>query len=119
MKTQLDQVNLTIHKLGNLFHSILLLAAMLFVLSLLGWLFAGSSGMKWVLIAGAISLILSPGLSPYIILRWYGAGPLSPAQSPALYSALGELSRRARLPDVPGLYYVPTSMLNAVYHRQS
>lgn len=116
MKTQLDQVNLTIHKLGNLFHSILLLAAMLFVLSLLGWLFAGSSGMKWVLIAGAISLILSPGLSPYIILRWYGwygARPLSQTQTPALYSALGELSRRAKLPDVPKLYHVPTRMLNA------
>ena len=113
MKTQLDQVNLTIHKLGNLFHSILLLAAMMFVLSLLGWLFAGSDGMKWVLIIGAFSLVLSPNLSPYIILRWYGARPLSPAQSPVLYSAIGELSRRAKLPGVPELYYVPTSMLNA------
>jgi len=113
MNTQIDEVNLTIHKLGNLFHSILLLAGMMFVLSLLGWMFAGSSGMKWVIIIGAISLILSPRLSPHIILRWYGARPLSQTQTPALYSALRGLSRRAKLPGVPELYYVPTSMLNA------
>jgi len=113
MNTQLSDINLTLHKLGNSLHSILLLAGMMFVLSLLGWLFAGPNGMKWVLITGAISLILSPRLSPHIILRWYGARSLSQTQSPALYSALCELSRRAKLPSVPDLYYVPTSMLNA------
>ena len=82
------------------------------VLSLLGWLFAGSDGMKWVLIIGAISLVLSPRLSPHIILKWYGARPLSQTQTPVPYSAIGELSRRAKLPAAPKLYYVPTSMLN-------
>ena len=110
---QLNDINLTLHKLGNFLHSILLLAGMIIVLSLLGWLFAGPSGMKWVLITGAISLILSPSLSPQIILKWYGARPISQAQSPALYSALRELSRRANLANVPKLYHVPTSMLNA------
>jgi len=113
MSTELNDIKLNLHKLGNFFHSILLLAGMMFVLSFLGWLFAGSSGMKWVLITGAVSLILSPRLSPHIILKWYGARPLSQTQSPTLYSALAELSRRAKLPAVPKLYYVPTSMLNA------
>ena len=91
----------------------MLLASMVLLLGLLGWIFAGPSGIRWVVIITVISLIIGPQLSHKVILRWYAAKPLSPQQAPDLYAALRELAQRANLPRTPTIYYVPTKMLNA------
>ena len=46
-------------------------------------------------------------------MRMYGATRLGPGQAPSLSAALLELSQRAGLSEVPDLYYLPSSMVNA------
>ena len=97
----------------HILHSLLLLAGMVCLLSLLAWIFAGPSGMWWVFIIGLVSFALSPKLSPQIIMRWHGGRPLSPSKAPHLYKLIQELARRAGLSHLPSLYIVPNQDLNA------
>ena len=113
MHDDLYQINTLKHKIVNWLHSLMLLAGMALLLGLLGWIFAGPSGIRWAVIITVISLIVSPHLSPKVILRWYAAKPLIPHQVPDLYAALQELAQRAGLSRPPVIYYVPTKMLNA------
>jgi len=107
------QINTLKHKIVNWLHSLMLLAGMALLLGLLGWIFAGPVGIRWATIITIVSLVISPHLSPRIILRWYAAKPISYQEAPALYSVLRELSQRAKLQNTPTLYYVPTKILNA------
>ncbi len=107
------QINTLKHKIVNWLHSLMLLVGMALLLGLLGWIFAGPSGIRWAVIITVISMIISPHLSPGVILRWYAAKPLIPHQAPDLYAALQELAQRAGLPRLPVIYYVPTKILNA------
>ena len=113
MNSELYQINAFKHKVVNLLHSVVLLGGMAFLLGLLGWIFAGPVGIRWATIITIVSLVISPHLSPRIILRWYAAKPISYQEAPALYSVLRELSQRAKLQNTPTLYYVPTKILNA------
>jgi heat shock protein HtpX len=113
MNSELDQINAFKHKVVNWLHSVALLGGMTLLLSLLGWIFAGPAGIRWATIITIVSLVISPHLSPRIILRWYAAKPISYQEAPALYSVLRELSQRAKLESAPILYYVPSKILNA------
>jgi heat shock protein HtpX len=93
--------------------SVLLLGGMIGLLSLCGWLVAGVEGLLWIAVGGGLSLLLSPRLSPRLLLRMYRAVRLGPADLPAVFEVLVEISRRAGLERLPDLYYVPSSTLNA------
>ena len=108
-----DSRRLRRHKVNNLIHSFLIMTGMIALLSLLGWSIGGIKGLKWLLFIGLFMLILTPRLSPHMILRLYGARPLRQVEAPRLYAVMEELRRRADLPHVPKLYYVPSSVLNA------
>ncbi|MFW5931991.1 MAG: zinc metalloprotease HtpX [Desulfohalobiaceae bacterium] len=97
-------------KLKNILHSICIVLALLLLMAALGWLVAGSLGVKWTLFLSALLLFMSQRVSPQLILRMYQARPL---QSPYLNQALQEIARRAELNFVPGLYYVPSQIFNA------
>jgi len=101
------------HSLANRLHSLLLLAIMGGFLALLGELLWGSDGIILLLLLGAILLLLNPVITPQLIMRMYRATRLTPDRSPALHAALVELTRRADLPTIPVLYYIPSSMLSA------
>lgn len=101
------------HRLLNALQSLLLLGAMAALLSGLGWVVAAGTGVLWALGGGALLVAFNPGFSPQIILRMYGAQPLSPRQVPELHSLLAALAKRAALSAVPALYYVPSRLLNA------
>ena len=101
------------HSLSNRLHSLLLFAVMAGFLALLGWMLWGSDGIFLLLLLGATLLLINPVVTPQLIMRMYHATPLAPSQAPALHSALTELARRAELPTVPTLYYIPSSMLSA------
>jgi heat shock protein HtpX len=105
--------NILKHKITNLLHSAALLGGMAFLLGLLGWIFAGLSGVSWAIILTLASLMITPHLSPRILLRWYGARPVPPHAAPQLYSVLRQLAKRGGLSGMPVLYRVPTRMLNA------
>jgi heat shock protein HtpX len=100
-------------KWANLVHSLLLFGAMVLLCGLLGWVVAGESGLVWALGLGVMILVLTPGLSPRMILRFYGARPLAPTEAPALFALTRELARRAGLAVAPDLAYVPSQTPNA------
>ncbi|MGD8643477.1 MAG: zinc metalloprotease HtpX [Chromatiales bacterium] len=101
------------HRVGNALQSLLLLGGMLAILALIGRLLAGPEGMVMTLIAGAFLLLIGPRISPALMLRLYGARPLSPSHAPRLHALLRELSARAGLGDVPELHYLPSRVMNA------
>jgi heat shock protein HtpX len=101
------------HALANTLQSIALLAAMGGFLALLGWMLWGANGVVWLLLAGALLLLFNPVASPGLIMRMYRAERVTPDRAPLLTGALTDLARRAGLPTVPALYYIPSSMTNA------
>lgn len=101
------------HDFRNWLHTVLLLGSMLALLALLGWLVAGQTGIIWSVILGGILVLFGQQVSPQLVLRMYRARPLTATEAPQLYEIMAELARRAQLPFVPTLYYVPSRMLNA------
>lgn len=101
------------HKRVNTLQSLLLLLAMVGLLSLLGWMIGGAQGILLLLLGGLLLVLLNPRWSPGLLLRAYRAHRLEPWQAPALHSLLVTLARRAELPTVPALYYIPSRILSA------
>lgn len=109
----MDSKSLYKHKVNNLIHSVLIFTGMILLVSFLGWSIGGTQGLKWLFFISIFMLIMSPRVSSRMILRLYGARPLHAREVPRLYAALEELTRRANLPELPSLNYVPSRMLNA------
>jgi len=103
----------TYYRLRNYLHSLILLAGMLALLSLIGWLLAGPSGIVWFLLVGLFILISAPRIPPRFILRMYGAHVLSPEDAPRLYEIISWLSEQAGMENTPTLYYIPSNLMNA------
>jgi heat shock protein HtpX len=101
------------HKLRNIVQSVLLLGGMLLLLSACTWLVFGVEGLVWSAIGWAIALLVTPRVSPRLVLEMYRARPISPRDLPVVYENLRELARRAGLPRSPALYYIPSPTLNA------
>jgi heat shock protein HtpX len=101
------------HKLGNLLHSLLLLAGMLAILGACAWAIWGAEGLLWAVIAGTLTLMLTPSVAPEWVMRMYRAVPLRPQDASDLYGLLQNLAARAGLERLPRLYYVPSRLLNA------
>ena len=72
------------YRIHNYLHTVLLLAGMLLLMALIGWLIAGFVGVFWSLLSGVVIFLTVPRLSPRIILSLYGARPLFPEQLPQL-----------------------------------
>jgi heat shock protein HtpX len=113
LPTYLDPEAAQRHKLLNRLQTLLLLGGSVVLLMACGWILAGPEGAIWALVLGVISLAFAPRMAPAMILRLYGAAPVSPWDLPEVTAILEELARRAELPRVPELYYVPSAMLNA------
>jgi heat shock protein HtpX len=101
------------HRWRNRLQSLALLAFMAGFLALLGWLLAGAGGVALLLAGGAFAVLFNPTVSPLWVMRLYGARRLDPVTAPGLSRVMTELARRAGLPAVPALYYLPSSTLNA------
>jgi heat shock protein HtpX len=119
MLVPLDEQERLRHKRRNRAQSLLLLGGMVVLLSACGWIVAGPDGIVWALIAGSVSLVFSPRISPKLVLSLYRARPLLPAEAPAVHGVLARICERAGLPQVPALYYIPSRMLNAFAVGQS
>jgi heat shock protein HtpX len=114
MNNYVDNSRWAEQKLKNGLHTVILLTGMMLLSSLMGWFFAGTTGMVWVLVATTTSVILSPRLMPRWIRRRFGGRTLEPWQALPLHNNLRELTRRAGLPVVPTLMYLPTRDLSAL-----
>lgn len=102
-----------IHRAINVLQSILLIAGMASIAGVCAWTIWGSDGVIWAFAGVALALLLSPSIPPELILSLYRARPLSPKEFPEGYAIIRQLSKRAELPNVPKLYYVASSTLNA------
>lgn len=101
------------HVWHNRVQTILLLAVMELFLALLGWLLWGPDGILTLLLAGLFASVFNQNLSPWLVMRMYGAIPLRSYQVPELSHIVAQLTQRAELPVSPTLYYIPSRMINA------
>lgn len=101
------------YRLQNWLHTILLLVGMLFLLSLIGWLISGVIGVLWALSMGVVLILIITKLSPYLILFLYGAQPVAHNQLNQIRDIITWLTNRSHLPQPPGLYYIPSSVMLA------
>lgn len=96
------------HRLANLLETAIIMAALLCLLLFIAWLFAGTTGIAVVCVAGIPSLIIGGARAGRLILGMYRARQIDAASAPDLASLVAELSRRAELPVLPELYYIPS-----------
>ena len=100
-------------KVTAFIHSLLLFVGMLGLLATLGWVVAGVEGLVGVFVSGGILMLVGLRVSPALVLRLYGARPLSPPEAPTLFRVVTALAARAELARVPALYYQPSRIINA------
>lgn len=98
------------HRLKNLLETAILMAALFGLLLFIAWLIAGTTGILFVCFAGIPSLIIGGAGAGRLVLRMYRAKQLSTRSAPDLFALVAELSRRAELPDIPALFYIPSSV---------
>jgi heat shock protein HtpX len=109
----LDESERRRHKLRNVVHSILLLGGIVGLLALCGWVLLDLEGLIGMALGAAIALAFSPAISPGMVLRLYRARQIAPHDLPEVVRILAALAERAGLERRPGLYYVPSTILNA------
>ncbi|EXJ13653.1 zinc metalloprotease HtpX [Imhoffiella purpurea] len=109
----MDRERLFEHKLRNNLQTLGLVGLLAGLAAYLAW-FVGGETFVWAALFGVLALyLLHPAGSPRWVLSMYRARPIRPEDAPVLHAVLGELARRAELPYVPPLYYLPSRVMNA------
>jgi heat shock protein HtpX len=102
-----------LHQTRNFLQSVLLIGGM----ALIAWIVVGTiagPGLTLLVVGSAIlGLLLAPSLPKTVLLSAYRARRLTGRDFPEGVGMLAELARRADLPRVPALYYVPSALPNA------
>ncbi len=99
------QIHCQIHRDLNHRHSAWMIAAMVLLLALCGFVAGGADGAQRAVAEGTPQ----PGAAAVpreTLLRAFGARLLRAAEMPELFCVLAEICRRAQLPRLPDLYYV-------------
>ena len=84
------------------------LAGMVLLLAVCGWISGGDHGAKRA-VAGGLPLPDDAAIGPDVMLQQLGARRLHPAEMPALFDMLRDICRRAGLPRLPDLYLLHSS----------
>lgn len=98
--------------LSNWLKTTLLMAAILALFGVVGGMLGGATGMLIALLAGGGMNLWAYWNSDKMVLRMYGAREIGPADAPALYGMVAELSGRAGLP-MPRVYLIDQAQPNA------
>lgn len=101
------------HAWINRLQSALLMLLLLGIGSLAGALLFGSQGLWVALGACLLVLLVQPAAASTLTLRLYRASPIPPGTAPELWSLLRRIAERAKLPTLPTLHYLPSSVINA------
>jgi len=101
------------YRLKNSLQLVLLISTMLLILSLIGWLFAGKTGVIWAMFIGLFLFLSIPNISPHALLSMNGAKPLSYTQAPEIHNIVQWLAEQAGLQQKPELYFIPRNTLIA------
>ena len=113
MKTILRKKAVESHQWWNTAQSILQLGTLTGLLSLLGWLLAGTLGIAFATGTVLFTLWFLPRLSPAILMRWHQGRLLRTEELPWLHQIQKDLANQAGFVRSPALHYVPSSALNA------
>lgn len=97
------------HRIANLFETAVIMAALFCFLIFIAWLFAGTTGILLICIVGVPALIFGGAQAGRLVLRMYRAKPITYHSSPDLVNLIDELARRAELPEMPQLFYIPST----------
>jgi len=97
---------------SNRLKTVALLVLLTVLLSGLGGLVAGPTGLTVALVAALLMNGLAYGFSDRIVLALHGAEPLSEDEAPDVHRIVRDLTRRLGIP-MPRLYRVPTETPNA------
>jgi len=94
------------------FRTLILLATLTALLLWAGQALGGHNGLVFALVFAGLMNFGAYWFSDKTVLRMYGAQELSPAEAPALYAMVRDLSLRASLP-MPRLFLIPEEAPNA------
>jgi heat shock protein HtpX len=111
--TKIDSAVQSRHNFRNTLHTVLLIAGTGLIMGILAFTMLGWVGLLGATVFGAIGIASLGRVSPKMVLGLYKARPLQESEAPQLHEIMRELSKRAGLPKVPALHYVPTKMMNA------
>ncbi|MBP9604855.1 MAG: hypothetical protein KBE53_12365 [Chromatiaceae bacterium] len=109
----MDRQRLLEHKVRNGLQQLGLLGLLALLLGNLAWVVGGEPFLWGTLMGVAMLWVINPVASPRLLIRLYGAIPLSSREMPGLYRLLDGLAARAGLEQPPRLYYLPSRMMNA------
>ena len=101
------------YRFKNSIQLVLLISMMLLILSLIGWLFAGQTGVIWAMFIGLFLFLSIPQISPHTLLTINGAKRLKYAQAPEIHNIVQWLAEQVGLQQKPDLYYIPRNTLIA------
>ena len=90
----------------------LLLATLTGLFLLVGNALGGRSGMTVALVLAGLMNFASLFWSDKIVLRMYGAKPVTREEAPGLYAIVEKIAQKAQIP-MPRLYVIPDAALNA------
>jgi len=96
----------------NMMKTTVLLAALTGIMVLVGDAIGGRQGMVMALAFAGLMNFVSFFFSDKIVLRMYGARPVTAAEAPELHAIVERLAQKAGIP-MPRLYVLPDPALNA------
>jgi heat shock protein HtpX len=111
--TRVDAAVQSRHNFRNTLHTVLLIVGTGLIMGALAYTMFGWIGLIGAVIFGTIGILSLGRVSPKMVLGLYKARPLEEHEAPQLHEIMREISKRADLPVVPVLHYVPTKMMNA------
>jgi heat shock protein HtpX len=111
--TKIDSAVQSRHNFRNTLHTILLIVGTGLIMGILAYTMFGWLGLLGAALFGALGIASLGRVSPKMVLGLYKARPLLEHEAPELHQVMRELSKRAGLPAIPTLHYVPTKMMNA------
>lgn len=109
----MDLITARRHRLRNAATSLALLAGMGGLLAVVARGLLGAGPLTVFVVVAVMALLAVGPASTRLALRLHGARPLPPQRAPALHAILAELARRAELPRVPSLHWIPDRRANA------
>ena len=109
----MDRRRLIEHKVRNGLQQLGLLGLLALLLGYLAWVVGGESFLWGTLLGVGLLWLINPVASPRLLVRLYGAIPLSPRDMPGLYAIVEALAECAGLERLPRLYYLPSRLMNA------
>lgn len=101
------------HNWRNWLHTAILIIGTALLAGAIAWVVYGPDGLIWAVVFSGVGLWALGRVSPKAVLNLYKARELEDHEMPELHDLMRTLTRRADLPAVPRLYYVPSKMLNA------